>query len=193
MSTFRGEDQFLAPKSNTTGGIGGLFGKMVGYYQYRRDDFLKHHHQRSNVESTFSAVKRKSGDAVRSRTDVAMANEVLAELVCLNLTRVILSQVELGIEAGFPGLRRGSIGHRCESTLLAGMRGQCPRAPGRLGTMRVSDSPPTPFPNDARSGPAVPSRIRRQRPATDLARGSVGSATRPPTRAPIPSTRTGDR
>jgi transposase len=92
---------FLAPKVDTTGGSGGLFAKMVGYYQYRREEFLQHYHQRSNVESTFSAVKRKFGDAVRARTDVAMANEVLCKFVCFNLTRVILSQVQLGIEATF--------------------------------------------------------------------------------------------
>ena len=95
---------FIAPKINTTGaagGVGGLFEKMFHYYQYRREDFLKHYHKRSNVESTISAVKRKFGDAVRSKTPAAMVNEVLAKLVCNNLTCVILSQCELGIEAEF--------------------------------------------------------------------------------------------
>jgi hypothetical protein len=78
-----------------------LFEKMVHYYQFRRDEFLDHYHLRSNVESTFSAVKRKFGDNVRSRSDTAKVNEALAKLVCFNLTRVILSQCELGIEAVF--------------------------------------------------------------------------------------------
>ena len=59
------------------------------------------YHQRSKVDSTFSAVKRKFGDAVRSRTDAGMADEVLAKFVCFDLTRVILSQVELGIDTNF--------------------------------------------------------------------------------------------
>jgi transposase len=92
---------FIAPKVNTTGAAGGLFEKMYHYYQYRREDFLRHYHRRSNVESVFSAVKRKFGDAVRSKTPVAMKNEVLAKLVCHNLCCVILSQLELGIEAEF--------------------------------------------------------------------------------------------
>ena len=74
---------------------------MVHYYQFRRDEFLAHYHQRSNVESTFSAIKRKFSDHVRSRTDVAKVNEALAKLVCHNLCCVILSQCELGIEAEF--------------------------------------------------------------------------------------------
>ena len=92
---------FIATKSNTTGAAGGLFEKMVHYYQFQREDFLKHYHKRSNVESTISAVKRKHGDSVRSRTPAAMVNEVLAKLLCHNLCRVILSQCELGIEAAF--------------------------------------------------------------------------------------------
>ncbi len=92
---------FIAPKTNTTGAAGGLFEKMVHYYLYRRDDFLAHYHQRSLVESVFSAIKRKFGDSVRSKTPVAMKNEVLAKLVCHNLCCLILSQFELGIEAEF--------------------------------------------------------------------------------------------
>lgn len=92
---------FIAPKCSTTGGVGGLFEKMFHYYLYRRDEFLAHYHKRSNVESTFGAVKRKFGDAVRSKSPKAMTNEVLAKLVCNNLCCVILSQCELGIEAEF--------------------------------------------------------------------------------------------
>ena len=46
-------------------------------------------------------MKRKFGDSLRSRTDVAMRNEVYAKLLCHNLCRVILSQIELGIEPVF--------------------------------------------------------------------------------------------
>jgi transposase len=96
-----GGQAFIAPKINTTGGVGGLFEKMFHYYQYRRDEFMGHYHKRSNVESVFSAIKRKFGDHVRARTPAAMVNESLAKLICHNLTCVIMSQAELGIEAVF--------------------------------------------------------------------------------------------
>src|SRR5207302_11306544 len=96
-----GGEAFIAPKSNTTGGAGGLFEKMFHYYQFRREDFLKHYHQRSNAESTFSMVKAKFRDHVRSRTDTAMKNEVLCKLLCHNLCVLIQSQCELGIEPVF--------------------------------------------------------------------------------------------
>jgi hypothetical protein len=46
-------------------------------------------------------LKRKFGDAVRSKTDVAMKNEALCKFLCHNICVVIQSQCELGIEATF--------------------------------------------------------------------------------------------
>ena len=77
-------------KSNSSAGEeGSLWERLYHYYQFRREEFPKHYHQRSNVESTFSAVKRKFGEAVRAKTEVAMKNEALAKLVCHNITTVI--------------------------------------------------------------------------------------------------------
>jgi Transposase DDE domain/SWIM zinc finger len=88
-------------KSNMTGAAGGLFEKMFLRFVYCREDFLKHYHKRSNVESTFSAVKRKFGDSVRSKGDVAMKNEVLCKILCHNLCCCISAWYELGIEPEF--------------------------------------------------------------------------------------------
>jgi len=92
---------FIAFKANATGGAGGLYEKMFHYFQFRREDFLQHYHKRSNVESTFSAVKAKMGDSVRSKTDVAMVNEVLCKLLAHNICCLIQEQAELGIEPMF--------------------------------------------------------------------------------------------
>jgi hypothetical protein len=51
--------------------------------------------------STFSAVKREFGDAVRSKSDVAMVNEVLCKFLCHNLCCLIQEQEELGITPVF--------------------------------------------------------------------------------------------
>jgi hypothetical protein len=55
------------------------------------------YHKRSNVEWTFSAVKRKFGDSVMSRSDAGMVNEVLCKFLCHNLTCLIQEQESLGI------------------------------------------------------------------------------------------------
>src|SRR5262249_4712367 len=54
-----GGTAFIAFKANTTGAAGGLFEKMFHYFQFKRDEYMTHYHKRSNVESTFSMVKRK--------------------------------------------------------------------------------------------------------------------------------------
>lgn len=96
-----GSTGFIAFKKNTTGAVGGLFEKMFHYFQFKQEEYLGHYHLRSNVESTFSMCKRKFGDSVRSKNDVAMVNEVLCKLVCHNLCCLIQAQCELGIESVF--------------------------------------------------------------------------------------------
>ncbi|MFO0851364.1 MAG: transposase [Gemmataceae bacterium] len=94
---------FIAFKRVATGWSGGLYAKMLGYFQYRRQEFLQHYHKRSNVEATFSALKRKFGDSLRSKTKAAMLNEVLCKCVCFNVSVLIHEQEELGIGAEFWG------------------------------------------------------------------------------------------
>jgi transposase len=92
-----GGQAFIAFKSNTTGGAGGLFEKAFHFFRFNREEYMAKYHKRSNIESTISAVKRKFGDSVVSKTDAAMVNEVLCKLLCHNLTCLIQEQETLGI------------------------------------------------------------------------------------------------
>jgi transposase len=96
-----GATPFIAYKSSATGAAGGLWEKMYHFFEYRREEFLRHYHARSNVESTFSMIKAKFGDAVRARSDAAMTNEALCKILCHNICCLIQAQCELGIEAEF--------------------------------------------------------------------------------------------
>ena len=49
----------------------------------------------------FAMVKAKFRDHVRSKTDVAMQNEVLCKFVCHNIVVVHSAIIELGIEGTF--------------------------------------------------------------------------------------------
>jgi transposase len=97
----RGAVPYIAFKSIHTGSSGGLWQKMFHYFQYRREEFMSHYHKRSNVESTFSMIKAKFHDHVRSKTDIAMKNEVLCKIVCHNICCLIQEIHELGITAEF--------------------------------------------------------------------------------------------
>jgi transposase len=97
-----GGTAYIPFKSNSVQGeAGSLWEKMYLYYNFKREEFLAHYHQRSNAESTFSMVKAKFRDHVRSKTDVAMKNEVLCKFLCHNVCVVHQSNVELGIEPVF--------------------------------------------------------------------------------------------
>lgn len=96
-----GGTAFIAFKENSTGAKGGLFEKMFHYFKFNSEEYMAHYHKRSNVESTFSSIKRKFGDNVRSRTDTAMRNEVFCKILAHNLCVVHESHVDLGIEPIF--------------------------------------------------------------------------------------------
>jgi transposase len=98
---YHGATPYIAFKSIHTGRGGGLWQKMFHYFQYRREEFLGHYHKRSNVETTFSMIKAKFGDHVRSKTDAAMVNEVLCKIICHNICCLIQESHELGIETTF--------------------------------------------------------------------------------------------
>jgi transposase len=97
-----GGTAFVPFKVNSVAGEAGtLWEKMFFFYQFKREEFLKHYHARSNVESTINMVKAKFGDSVRSKTDTAMKNEVLCKFLCHNIVVVHQSHIELGIDPVF--------------------------------------------------------------------------------------------
>jgi transposase len=93
---------YIPFKSNSTPGeAGSVWDRMFGYFQFHRDTYMKHYHQRSNVETTVSMVKAKFGDSLRSKTDTALRNETLLKLLCHNIVVVHQAVAELGIEPVF--------------------------------------------------------------------------------------------
>ena len=96
-----GADAYIAFRAGTTGGCGGMFQKAFAFFSLYREDFLQSYHKRSNVESTFSMIKAKFGDSLRSKTDIAMKNEVLCKILCHNICCLISAMYELGIQPMF--------------------------------------------------------------------------------------------
>jgi transposase len=92
---------FVPFKSNSGSTGSDAWERMYHYFSLNRDAFLSHYHRRSNVESTFSAMKRKFGPGVRSKTQVAQFNEVLLKCLCHNLSCLVHSIHELGVEPQF--------------------------------------------------------------------------------------------
>lgn len=88
-------------KSNSKSSGSPAWRRMWGVFLYKQDEFLAHYHKRSNVEATFSAIKRKFGGAVRSKSFTAQVNEILCKVLCHNLSCLVHAMHELGIEPPF--------------------------------------------------------------------------------------------
>lgn len=78
-----------------------VWNKMYHYFNMNRDEFMSHYHKRSNVESTFSAIKRKLGDTLKSKNSTSQINELLCKIIAYNITVLIQEMYELGITVDF--------------------------------------------------------------------------------------------
>jgi transposase len=68
---------------------------------YNRLAFMEHYHMRSNIESAFSMIKGKSGDAVRSKSDAGQVNEALCKVLAHNICVLIQAMHALNVEPMF--------------------------------------------------------------------------------------------
>lgn len=97
-----GAEPFIPFKVNSRGDSHTpLWNKLFHFFSMNRAEFMAHYHKRSNVEATFSAIKRVFGDSVRSRTSTAQVNEVLLKVLCHNVRCLVHAVHELGITPMF--------------------------------------------------------------------------------------------
>jgi transposase len=95
-----GIDPFIPFKLNSRGLAKGspMWNRKHHEFQIKRDEFEAAYHARSNVETAFSAIKRKLGEPLLSKTSFARLNELLAKILSYNIG-IVISQAELhGLE-----------------------------------------------------------------------------------------------
>jgi transposase len=104
LVTAHGGTPYIPFKSNaqpTNPTAPDVWTKMYHFFMFNQDTFMAHYHKRSNVETTFSMIKRKFGERLRSKTETAQINEVLVKILCHNIVCLISAIYELGIEPTF--------------------------------------------------------------------------------------------
>ena len=94
---------FIPFKKNTTGKADGsrIWSEMYEYFKNHRGEFKRHYHQRSNVETAFSMLKRKFGVKLDNKKPVSQRNEMLTKCVAHNILVLIKAVHTLGIEPDF--------------------------------------------------------------------------------------------
>ena len=122
-----GAEAFIPFKTNHTARRGGLWRKAFLRYQENREEFLVHYHQRSHIETAIMMIKSKFGDGLRSKTDTAMKNEVLAKTICHNIYVLIRAIYDDGLaveffpkKGGCGGLTEPPLYSQTERALLSG-------------------------------------------------------------------------
>ena len=97
-----GAQPFFWPKSNSTTKSRGSYAwsDMVELFRRNIEEFKRHYHQRSKVESVFSVIKEYFGDFVYSRRIEGQLNELLLKVFDYNLCRLGEVTFLMGVDIG---------------------------------------------------------------------------------------------
>ena len=74
------------------------------YFEQNKEDFYAHYHKRSNVETTFMAVKQKFGETLKSKNTTAQINELLCKILAYNITVLIKCMYSYDVVPKFTGV-----------------------------------------------------------------------------------------
>ena len=75
-----------------------MWRRLYAYFMLNEEEWRSHYHQRSNVETTYSMIKGKFGDALRSKSDTGQVNEILLKVLCHNICVLVKAMKEFGIK-----------------------------------------------------------------------------------------------
>ena len=83
----KGGTLYIRLKKTTTGGRnnGSAFTEMIKRYKENKEDWMKNYHQRSNIETVFSSLKRKLGGYVTSIKRGIQHVEIALKIIVYNL------------------------------------------------------------------------------------------------------------
>jgi len=99
---------YIPFKSNATGRSHGspTWKKMFKLFTENYEEFAKHYHKRSNVETCFAMIKRKFGDFCRCKSERSIINEILAKVLTHNIVCLIHEIFELKLEIDFKDISK---------------------------------------------------------------------------------------
>ena len=76
-------------KKNSTGKCAdkgrSYFRSAFRFFNENKEKYILHYHKRSNIESTFSMIKRKFGTNVKCKKETSQDNEILAKVLAHNI------------------------------------------------------------------------------------------------------------
>jgi transposase len=106
-----GADAYIMFKENSRGRSHRSSAWMKAFYHFQnnKEDFLNHYHKRSNVETTFMAIKQKFGETLKSKNTTAQVNELFCKIIAYNITVLINAMYTRNIDVKFPDVSKESV------------------------------------------------------------------------------------
>jgi transposase len=94
---------FIPFKKNTRGKQKGcrVWGVMFRHFRDHNEEFMRHYHQRSNVESVFHVLKQRFGNNLTTKSLQSNGCEIKLKALCHNLVVLIQEFFESGAEIDF--------------------------------------------------------------------------------------------
>lgn len=91
-----GRMPFIKPKKNTCRNSGGsqAWKRMVSLYMDNENEFNRHYHKRSLVESVFNVIKGVLGNNLTARKRRTQRKELMLRVICYNIGIVNLLEIK---------------------------------------------------------------------------------------------------
>jgi len=98
-----GGQAYIPFKKNTSGNCSdnhrSYFKTAFKFFKANREQYLEHYHKRSNIESSFSMIKRRFGNNVKCKKEISQDNEILGKVlahnICVLVQEIFLNKIEI--------------------------------------------------------------------------------------------------
>lgn len=101
-----GGQAFIPFKKNTSGKCSdnnrSYFKSAFKFFKENRKQYLEHYHKRSNIESSFSMIKRRFGNHVKCKKEISQDNEILGKVlahnICVLVQEIFLNKINVDFD-----------------------------------------------------------------------------------------------
>ncbi len=100
-----GGQAFIPFKSNSVGSshshnpFRSYFKSAYKFFKENREEYLQKYHMRSNIESSFSMIKRRFGNNVKCKKETSQDNEILSKVlahnICCLVQEIFLNHIDI--------------------------------------------------------------------------------------------------
>ncbi len=95
-----------------------IWNEMFLKFRDNKEEFMKHYHKRSNVETTFGMVKLRLGEFLRCKDYNSQRSELVMKFICHNICCLIQEMYENGIQINFDSCNKMYVDQKVPDELI---------------------------------------------------------------------------